>query len=80
MRNAPAYEVRNLTKTYRTPVVQANDSITFTADVGLSELVDTTVTTFGRLDVMVANAGIALWENSWETDPDEWWHVFEVNH
>ena len=34
MRNAPAYEARNLTKTYRSPVVQANDSITFTADVG----------------------------------------------
>ena len=34
MRNAPAYEVRNLTKTYRTPVVQANDSISFTADGG----------------------------------------------
>jgi ABC-type multidrug transport system ATPase subunit len=34
VRNAPAYEVRNLTKTYRTPVVQANDSISFTADGG----------------------------------------------
>ena len=34
MRNAPAYEVRNLTKTYRTPVVRANDSISFTADGG----------------------------------------------
>ncbi len=31
------------------------------------------------LDLLVANAGIALWEQSWETDPDEWWHVFEVN-
>ena len=34
MRNAPAYEVRNLTKTYASPVVHANESITFTADVG----------------------------------------------
>ena len=31
------------------------------------------------IDLLVANAGIALWEQSWETDPDEWWHVFEVN-
>lgn len=31
------------------------------------------------LDLLVANAGISLWEESWETDPDEWWHVFEVN-
>ena len=34
MRNAPAYSVRNLTKVYPAPAVQANDSITFTADVG----------------------------------------------
>jgi NAD(P)-dependent dehydrogenase (short-subunit alcohol dehydrogenase family) len=31
------------------------------------------------IDLLVANAGIASWEDSWETDPDEWWHVFEVN-
>jgi NAD(P)-dependent dehydrogenase (short-subunit alcohol dehydrogenase family) len=33
----------------------------------------------GPIDLLVANAGIALWEDSWETDPDEWWHLFEVN-
>ena len=33
----------------------------------------------GPIDLLVANAGVALWEDSWETDPDEWWHVFEVN-
>ena len=33
----------------------------------------------GEIDLLVANAGIALWEDSWETDPDEWWHVLEVN-
>jgi 3-oxoacyl-[acyl-carrier protein] reductase len=33
----------------------------------------------GPVDLLVANAGIALWEDSWKTDPDEWWHVFEVN-
>lgn len=31
------------------------------------------------IDLLVANAGIAVWEESWETDPDEWWRVFEVN-
>jgi 3-oxoacyl-[acyl-carrier protein] reductase len=31
------------------------------------------------IDLLVANAGIALWEESWETDPDDWWLVFEVN-
>ena len=33
----------------------------------------------GPIDLLVANAGIALWEESWETDIDEWWHVLEVN-
>ena len=33
----------------------------------------------GPIDLLVANAGIALWEESWETDPDEWWRIFEVN-
>jgi NAD(P)-dependent dehydrogenase (short-subunit alcohol dehydrogenase family) len=31
------------------------------------------------IDLLVANAGTALWEDSWETDPERWWHVFEVN-
>ncbi len=34
----------------------------------------------GPLDLLVSNAGIAADEESaWEIDPDEWWHVFEVN-
>ena len=33
----------------------------------------------GPIDLLVANAGVALWEDSWETDPDEWWRIFEVN-
>jgi 3-oxoacyl-[acyl-carrier protein] reductase len=33
----------------------------------------------GPIDLLVANAGVAQWEESWETDPDEWWHVLEVN-
>jgi 3-oxoacyl-[acyl-carrier protein] reductase len=34
----------------------------------------------GELDLLVANAGIAPDEDkAWELDPDEWWHVFEVD-
>ena len=34
----------------------------------------------GPLDLLVNNAGIALWEDSaWELEPEEWWHVLEVN-
>ena len=34
MRNAPAFEVRNLRKVYRSPEVVANDSISFTVEPG----------------------------------------------
>src|SRR5207249_1436373 len=34
----------------------------------------------GPIDLLVANAGIAIWERKpWEMEPDEWWHVLEVN-
>jgi 3-oxoacyl-[acyl-carrier protein] reductase len=34
----------------------------------------------GPLDLLVNNAGIAIWEESaWELEPEEWWHVLEVN-
>jgi NAD(P)-dependent dehydrogenase (short-subunit alcohol dehydrogenase family) len=31
------------------------------------------------IDLLCANAGITSWERSWETEPEEWWRVFEVN-
>jgi len=34
----------------------------------------------GPIDLLVANAGIAGWEPAaWEVDPNDWWHVLEVN-
>jgi 3-oxoacyl-[acyl-carrier protein] reductase len=34
----------------------------------------------GPLDLLVNNAGIAHWEESaWELEPEDWWHVLEVN-
>jgi 3-oxoacyl-[acyl-carrier protein] reductase len=34
----------------------------------------------GPIDLLVANAGIAIWEESaWELEPEEWWYVLEVN-
>ena len=36
----------------------------------------------GELDLLVANAGISEGHEpqpSWEIDPDDWWHVYEVN-
>jgi NAD(P)-dependent dehydrogenase (short-subunit alcohol dehydrogenase family) len=48
-------------------------------DVSKREDVERMLAEAGPIDLLVANAGVALWEDSWETDPDEWWHVFEVN-
>ncbi len=36
----------------------------------------------GELDLLVANAGLSEGHEprpSWEIDPDDWWHVYEVN-
>jgi 3-oxoacyl-[acyl-carrier protein] reductase len=34
----------------------------------------------GTPDLLVNNAGVAIWEKTaWELEPDEWWHVLEVN-
>jgi NAD(P)-dependent dehydrogenase (short-subunit alcohol dehydrogenase family) len=48
-------------------------------DVSRREDVERMIAAAEPIDLLVANAGIALWEESWETDPDEWWHVLEVN-
>ena len=48
-------------------------------DVSLKEDVERMLGVAEPIDLLVANAGVALWEESWETDADEWWHVFEVN-
>jgi NAD(P)-dependent dehydrogenase (short-subunit alcohol dehydrogenase family) len=48
-------------------------------DVSKREDVERMLAEAGPIDLLVANAGVALWEESWETDPDEWWHVLEVN-
>ena len=34
----------------------------------------------GPIDLLVNNAGVAHWEEqAWESDPAEWWRVFEIN-
>jgi 3-oxoacyl-[acyl-carrier protein] reductase len=48
-------------------------------DVSKREDVERMLAAAGPIDLLVANAGVALWEESWETDIDAWWHVLEVN-
>ncbi len=54
------------------------------ADVSSRDSVEAMVRTvesgLGPIDLLAANAGIGAEEaRAWEADPDEWWHVFEVN-
>ena len=48
-------------------------------DVSKREEVERMIAAAEPIDLLVANAGIAGWEKSWENDPDDWWHVLEVN-
>ena len=61
---------------------QAIGGLAVTADVSRREDVEAMVkrveSELGPIDLLVANAGIAG-GHGWDSDPDEWWRVFEVN-
>ncbi len=46
---------------------------------GLQALVDRGVAELGRLDVVVANAGIVSWGRFWEMDLDRWNDMIDIN-
>jgi 3-oxoacyl-[acyl-carrier protein] reductase len=49
-------------------------------DVSKQEDVERMVAEAGDVDLLFANAGIALWEQAaWEVPVEDWWHVLEVN-
>ena len=49
-------------------------------DVSKKEDVERMVADAGDVELLVANAGIAIWERAaWDVPADEWWHVLEVN-
>ncbi len=48
-------------------------------DVASRESVERAFADAGPIDLLVANAGVGSHERTWEADPGEWWHTFEVN-
>jgi NAD(P)-dependent dehydrogenase (short-subunit alcohol dehydrogenase family) len=55
-----------------------------TADVSkrsdVDEMIGEVERELGPIDLLVANAGLGIDEpNAWEMEPEEWWHVLEVN-
>jgi 3-oxoacyl-[acyl-carrier protein] reductase len=50
-------------------------------DVSEREEVERCFSEAGDIDLLVNNAGISISEHdaAWALEPDEWWHVFEVN-
>ena len=74
----------DVTVTGRTPqqvesVAEEIGGAAVVGDVSKREDVERMLGEAGPIDLLVANAGVALWEDSWETGVDEWWHVLEVN-
>lgn len=63
-----------ITKAGGIAVSDSNNIITHAAD-----LIQTAVTHFGGLDIVVNNAGIQRVGNFWEMDEDLWWHVFDTS-
>jgi 3-oxoacyl-[acyl-carrier protein] reductase len=49
-------------------------------DVSRRKDVERWLAEVGELDLLVNNAGTSIREPAaWEVEPDDWWHVFEVN-
>ena len=60
-------------------VAQEIGGTAVTGDVTKREDVERMLAAAAPIDLLVANAGVSIWEESWETDVDEWWRVLEVN-
>lgn len=61
-------------------VAREIDGLALVGDVSRREDVERWATEAGAVELLVANAGVATWdEAAWELEPEEWWRVFEVN-
>lgn len=72
-----------LEETQRLVEAEGGKALLEVADVrdsaALADVVRRGVEQFGRLDVVVANAGICSWGRFWEMDDDQWSTLLDVN-
>src|SRR3954453_18855682 len=60
-------------------VAEEIDGRAIEMDVTSRESVERGLAECGAVELLVANAGTGSHESTWEADPADWWHAFEVN-
>jgi len=79
----PAATVEELEETARLVESVGRKALTRVVDIrdldAIKDAVADGVATFGRLDVLVANAGVLTWGRLWELSEDQWDTVVDVN-
>ena len=72
-----------LNETVGLVTAEGRKAIPVVADVrnlaAMKQAVDTAVRQLGRVDILVANAGIAIWSPFAQMKPDQWQSVIDVN-
>ena len=72
-----------LTETARAVKATGRDVLAREVDIrdlaALQQVVDDGVAQFGRLDILVANAGVLSWNRLWEMSAEQWDTVIDVN-
>lgn len=84
--NIYGYRLANrdeLSEAVRLVAAEGRKAVPIVADVrnlnAMKQAVNTAVSQLGRVDILVANAGIAIWNSFAEMKPDQWQSVIDVN-
>ncbi|MCB8914037.1 mycofactocin-coupled SDR family oxidoreductase [Rhodococcus sp. C26F] len=79
----PPSTPEDLVETARLVRAEGRDILTMVGDVrkqaALQAAVEAGVERFGRLDVVVANAGISTWNRFWEMPEEQWTTMIDIN-
>src|ERR1700742_1304292 len=79
----PSASADELNETARAVKATGRDVLTRELDVrdlvALEQVVADAVAQFGRLDILVANAGVLSWNRLWEMSEEQWNAVIDVN-